>query len=190
MANSWGVCGPDLLRFLWAVADHAARNAYSLPLDRILTLSQPAHSEIDPPSEATMLSFKILRGRLNLDYRLRLLTAIYEAFTERVFGRTHALVSHPEYLEHQAAARAVWQPTFSSPLPLSSSLSPVSSSPCDSSVVLASEVFSRAYLPLSPSLLPCSYSVVVSSVSRSQVLLPGSSYALALLQDCFRPILP
>ena len=186
VANSWGVCGPDLLRFLWAVADHAARNAYSLPLDRILTLSQPAHSEIDPPSEATMLSFKILRGRLNLDYRLRLLTAIYEAFTERVFGRTHALVSHPEYLEHQAAARAVWQPTFSSPPPLSSSLSPVPSSPCDSSV----EVFSGAYLPPSPSLLPRSSSVVVSSVSRSQVLLPGSSYALALLQDCFRPIPP
>ena len=42
VANSWGVCGPDLLRFLWAVADHAARNAYSLPLDRILTLSQPS----------------------------------------------------------------------------------------------------------------------------------------------------
>ena len=121
VANSWGVCGPDLLRFLWAVADHAARNAFSLPLDKVLTLSHPAHSENEPPSDATMLSFKILRGRLNLDYRLRLLTAIYEAFTERVFGRTHALVSHPEYLEHQAAARAVWQPTFSCPPPPSSS---------------------------------------------------------------------
>ena len=110
---------------------------------------------------------------------------------ERVFGRTHALVSHPEYLEHQAAARAVWQPTFPSPPPpLSSSLSPVPSSPCDSSVVLASEVFSGAYLPPSPSLLPRSSSVVVSSVSRSQVFLPGTSYALALLQDCFRPIPP
>ena len=74
-------------------------------------------------------------------------------------------LSHPEYLEHQAAARAVWQPTFSSPLPLSSSLSPVPSSPCDSSVVLASEVFSGAYLPPSPSRLHRSPSVVVSSVS-------------------------
>jgi hypothetical protein len=64
----------------------SARNAYSLPLDRILTLSQPAHSEIDPPSEAMMLSFKILRGLLNLDYRLLLLTAICEAFTELVFA--------------------------------------------------------------------------------------------------------
>ena len=61
VANSWGVCGPDLLRFLWAVADHAARNAHSLPLDRILTLSQPALSEHDPPSEAQLMSFKILR---------------------------------------------------------------------------------------------------------------------------------
>jgi hypothetical protein len=77
--------------------------------------------QIDPPSEATILCFKILHGRLNLDYRLRLLTAIYEAFTERVFGRTHAFkfVSHQEYLEHnEAAACAVWQPTFLSPPPL------------------------------------------------------------------------
>jgi hypothetical protein len=107
IANSWGGGGPDLLRFLWAVADHAARNAHSLPLDRILTLSQPAFSEHDPPSEAQLLSFKILRGRLNYDYRLRLLTAVYEAVTERIFGRTHALVSHPEFLDFQAAARAV-----------------------------------------------------------------------------------
>ena len=28
VAHSWGVCRPDLLRFLWAVAGHAARNAY------------------------------------------------------------------------------------------------------------------------------------------------------------------
>jgi hypothetical protein len=66
---------------------------------------------------------------------------------------------------------------------------PVPTSPY-SSVVLASEVFSGAYLPPSPSLLPRSSSVVVPSVSRSQVLLSGSSYALALLQDRFRPIPP
>ena len=29
VTNSWGVLGPDVLRFLWAVADHAARNALS-----------------------------------------------------------------------------------------------------------------------------------------------------------------
>jgi hypothetical protein len=71
------VCGSDVLRFLWVVADHAPQNVYSgsLALDRILTLPQAAHSEIDHPPQATMLSFKIRRCRLNLDYRLRLLTA-------------------------------------------------------------------------------------------------------------------
>ena len=192
VANSWGVCGPDLLRFLWAVADHAARNAHSLPLDRVLTLSHPAHSEHEPPSEATMLSFKILRGRLNLDYRLRLLTAIYEAFTERVFGRTYALVSHPEYLEHQAAARAIWQPTVSCPPLPSSSVSPVSPSTCHSTSESPSttEAFTGPFVPPSPSPLPLSSSVLVSSASSSQALLPGSSYALALLQDCFPPVPP
>ena len=180
VANSWGVCGPDLLRFLWAVADHAARNAHSLPLDRILTLSQPALSEHDPPSEAQLLSFKILRGRLNYDYRLRLLTAVYEAVTERIFGRTHALVSHPEYQEFQAAARAVWQPTMFPPP--SGVSSPLSSSSCDSSALSASEVLSgvRASLLSSPPFL----SSWVATLEASQALLPGPSYAVALLQAC------
>jgi hypothetical protein len=30
VAYSWGVCGPGLLRLLWAVADRAGRNAYAL----------------------------------------------------------------------------------------------------------------------------------------------------------------
>ena len=47
-----------------------ARQAYFLPLDRILTLSHPAHSEKDHPSEVTMLNFKILRCRLDLDCQL------------------------------------------------------------------------------------------------------------------------
>ena len=46
-----------------------------------------------------------------MDSRLRLLTAVREVFAERVFGRAHALASLPEYLEFQAAARAVWMPT-------------------------------------------------------------------------------
>ena len=32
VASTLGVCGPDLLRFLWAVADHAARYAFDVPL--------------------------------------------------------------------------------------------------------------------------------------------------------------
>ena len=104
VTNSWGVLGPDVLRFLWAVADHAARNALSFPLDHYSSLSPPSSSDHAEPSEAQLLAFRILRGRLNQ------LTAIHEAFAERVFGRTHALASLPEYIEFQAAARAVWMP--------------------------------------------------------------------------------
>ena len=31
VVTSLGVCGPDLLRFFWAVADHAARYAFGFP---------------------------------------------------------------------------------------------------------------------------------------------------------------
>jgi hypothetical protein len=31
VANSWVVCGPDLIRFLWAIADHAAGHHLSMP---------------------------------------------------------------------------------------------------------------------------------------------------------------
>ena len=115
VVNTWGVFGPDLLRFLWAVADHddAARNAMTLPFDGLSqSLSQPPSSVSDSLSEEQLLSFKILRGRLYVDYRLRLLSTVHEAFTERVFGRTHALASLPEYLDFQAAVRAVWLPTI------------------------------------------------------------------------------
>jgi hypothetical protein len=41
VVTSLGVCGPDLLRFVWAVADHAVRYAFDLPLDVYLSISQP-----------------------------------------------------------------------------------------------------------------------------------------------------
>ena len=34
VVNSWGLCGPDFLQFLWAVADYAARTkSYLQPHD-------------------------------------------------------------------------------------------------------------------------------------------------------------
>ena len=185
VANSWGVCGPDLLRFLWAVADHAARNAHSLPLDSILTVSQPGPSAHEPPSETQLLAFKILRGRLNLDYRLRFLTAVYEAITERIFGRTYALVSHPEYQERQAAVRAVWQPACFPPL--SGAASPRSTHSSDSSVLSSSEGLSRPDV-LSNSAPSLRSTEVVLGVTRAS--LPGPSYAAALSQGCIPPNLP
>jgi hypothetical protein len=58
VTNSWGVLGPDVLRFLWAVADHAARNALSVPLDHFSSLSPPTSSDHAEPSEAQLLAFR------------------------------------------------------------------------------------------------------------------------------------
>ena len=113
-ANSFGVCGPDLLLFLRAVADHAARYAYDLPLDVYLSLSQPSCDHDPVVDEKRKLSFKILRGRLYNEYRLRTLTAIYEAVTFRVFGRSFALNMCRFYREQLLASRATWQPMFHS----------------------------------------------------------------------------
>jgi hypothetical protein len=60
-----------------------------------------------------MLSFKIFCGhcRHDLDCRLHLLTAIYEAFTELNFHLITSMplwLTRPEYLDRQAAAPAVW----------------------------------------------------------------------------------
>ena len=74
LANSWchGVSvrtsltsSCHKLRFLWAVLSGPCRGSKCVfpPLDLILTRSQPAHSENDPPSESTMLSFKIISRR-------------------------------------------------------------------------------------------------------------------------------
>ena len=190
--NSWGVFGPDLLRFLWAIADHAARNAMSLPLDRLSSsLSQPPPSQPDELSEERLLSFKILRGRLNLDYRLRLLSTVYEAFTERVFGRTHALASLPEYLHFQAAARAVWLPTnFSIPAP-----SPPPPPPLHSSSSAASAPLSSSEVSLTPS-------SSFAPVDGSRASLPGPpssappdvatlvAAARPFVEDLFHSLLP
>ncbi len=60
------------------------------------------------------MGFKILRGRLYNEYRLRILTATYEAVTTRVLGRSFALTTCRVYRELLAASRATWQPIFHS----------------------------------------------------------------------------
>jgi hypothetical protein len=174
-----------VLRFLWAVADHAARNALSFPLDHYLSLSPPSSTDHTAPSEAQLLAFRILRGRLYLDFRLRVLTTIHEAFTERVFGRTYALASLPEYIEFQASARAVWMPTSvvaplpTPPSPPGRALRAAIGSSDDS----ASQGSPVSPLPsLSPPPLP---SLFVDS-SRSVVSLP-SALDVSSAQDLLPP---
>jgi hypothetical protein len=109
--NTWGQCGPDLLRFLWALADYAARNALGCPDPASLPLL-PAVPGDAQAEERRQSAFKALRGRLFNDYRQRLLCVILEGATERVFGRTQALAAHPCYLQWQDAVRGLWQPVL------------------------------------------------------------------------------
>ena len=116
VANSWGVCGPDLIRFLWAIADHAARHCLSMPDADLRVLPQqlwgPQSASQTAAADSQVSAFKALRGCLNVEYRQRVLTAVYEATTERLYGRTYALSSFKCYRETLAHGRAVWQPVF------------------------------------------------------------------------------
>ena len=154
VASSFGVCGPDLLRFLWAVADHAARYAYDLPLDVYLSLSQPSCDHDPVVDEKRKLSFKILRGRLYNEYRLRTLTAIYEAVTFRVFGRSFALNMCRFYREQLLVSRATWQPMFHS-LPADGLTSPMAEGTSRSPGMSVSTPLSPAHrLSSTPDSLP------------------------------------
>ena len=92
----------------------------------------------------SILSSPRFADGLNVEYRQRVLTAVYEATTERLYGRTYALSSFKCYRETLAQGRAVWQPVFhvlpcdgpsaaasecSSMLPSNSSVAPDSLSP-------------------------------------------------------------
>ena len=46
VSNSLGQVGPDFLRFLWGLADDAARNSVHLPLDDLPHLD-PAVADVD-----------------------------------------------------------------------------------------------------------------------------------------------
>jgi hypothetical protein len=107
VANTWGQMGPDLLRFLWALANYAAHQQTELlPIrDRV---SAPRSGDDD---ETRQRSAKILRGRLYHDYRLRMLTVIYESVAERVFGRTFGLVNNPLYRQW-SHSHEVWSPVL------------------------------------------------------------------------------
>ena len=84
--NSLGQCGADFIRWLWILADHAARLQAGLtPLPFQTPLSSSLSQEADE-------EFAVVQQRAYLfrDNKLRVLAAIFEAVTERVHGRTFA----------------------------------------------------------------------------------------------------
>ena len=132
VCNTWGELGPDLLRFLWAVAEFSARNQIGLP--DLGPRPPPSQSLADQSVHARQENaFKILRGRLFHAYRQRMLWIILEGVTERVFGRTQCLTSNRHYQRWQRMAREPWQPVLSNlpAEPPAPSPVPVRSAVCD-----------------------------------------------------------
>ena len=111
--NSWGQCSSDLLRYFWSVASHAAQHSFGsdpLPASRDLPQSTGSSQASSHPDEG----FVARRGRLYHDCRQRALVVVYEAITERVFGRTFALQASTLYRTQRNLDRPAWTPLFHS----------------------------------------------------------------------------
>jgi len=72
-ANSFGQLGPEFLRFLWALADHAARSYIAVPIPVLPLLS--AADPQDDSDTPRIVRFKRLRGQIFVQSRLHVLTA-------------------------------------------------------------------------------------------------------------------
>jgi hypothetical protein len=99
VCNSLGQLGPDFQRFLWALADHVACNQIASELslnEDTLPLNQTAAKD--------------LRGLLYQQASCKILGAIFEGVTERIYGRTFALRSMPAYLRRVAETSQPWLP--------------------------------------------------------------------------------
>ena len=106
VCNSFGPEGPDLLRFQCTVADITARRIVSVP-----TLSLPASALV--PSFADQAApqiqtFKRPRQNFFRQSAQEILVAILEGVCERVFCRTYAMQSYPEYLQFFALLSVPW----------------------------------------------------------------------------------
>ena len=102
--NSLGQCGPDLLCWLWILADRSARLQSGLnPLAFQAPLS--SSSAEDDPHDVEQQRAYVFR-----DNKLRVLAAIFEAVTERVHGRTFAHSCSTAYLTWLQTTRTQWTP--------------------------------------------------------------------------------
>ena len=113
ICNTLGECGPDMLHFLWNLADRSARHHFGYnPIEHGQDkMSQSADHDRD---------FRRLRGKLFNDFRLRVQTAIFEAVTMRVYGRSFALTCAASYRTWIRTLQTEWQPLFPSHVSLDS----------------------------------------------------------------------
>ena len=137
---SFGQQGPDLLQYLWLIADRRAQRTCSGLVPSSVIPVTDAHCS----ASASVSAFKACRARLYRQSVHEVLIAIYKAVTERVLGRTYALQAYPEYRAFflaLPASRPGLLPFWPLPSPgphLSSSSRPSQSSSPSSSFSLAS----------------------------------------------------
>ena len=99
VANTLGQCGPDCLGFLWLMADHAAQTQYGFSLD---DLNNSCSNELIFTSQQA-IDYRRVRGKKFHENRLRLLTCIFEAITERLPGVTIYQNKYSTKLEYISA---------------------------------------------------------------------------------------
>ena len=99
------------MHFLWNLADRSARHHFGFnPIEQSRDLmSQSADQDRD---------FRRLRGKLCNDYRLRVQSAIFQAVTMRVYGRSFALTCSANYKTWIRTVQTEWHPLFPSNVPL------------------------------------------------------------------------
>jgi len=91
VSNSSGQLGPEFLRFLWALADYAARNLVPVPLPALPVLGPPP-ADFGDDNSPLVSKFRRVRRAFYLKAWMGILLAVYEGISERIagHGRTHA----------------------------------------------------------------------------------------------------
>ena len=106
VANTIGPCGPDFLQFIWIPADQAAKTqSGSHAHDNFTMAKEDSQINID---------YRRIRGRKYHEHRLRILTCVFEAITERILGMTYDLSNTESYRQWVNMHRHNWQPEIPS----------------------------------------------------------------------------
>jgi hypothetical protein len=108
-ANTIGQQGSELLRFLWALADHAARNYVPVPVTVLPVLSDAPSSE--DHNSPQVVRFKRQRGQLFVvGVPFAPAHRVYEAITHRGYGRASSSQSQAQYWETLSSLSLLWSP--------------------------------------------------------------------------------
>jgi hypothetical protein len=101
VATTLGQFGPDLLHFLWNLADHHAKLTCGFNIGTAVTTS----------NEQAM-DYRKLRGLKYHENRYRLLTCLYEEVATRVLGATFNLTCSPAYHQWLDRMCSNWPPVL------------------------------------------------------------------------------